>query len=81
MRRFGTLHSRLLVSYVLVVGLALAAAALALGFLLQGYQDRLTLSRLTDVAVPMAAQIRTMVRLGEAPGDMALRISEPGGRA
>lgn len=76
MRFLDTLNARLLASYVLVVALSLLAAAVALGILLQGYQNRLTLNRLADVAVPIAAQVRTMVLLRETPQDLVLRLSE-----
>ncbi|MHB1005293.1 MAG: sensor histidine kinase [Chloroflexota bacterium] len=67
MSLFATLRARLLGSYLLVVILSLVAAALALAYLLQGYRDQLTVSQLADVTVPVSAQVRTWLRLGETP--------------
>lgn len=63
----GSLRSRLLISYLLVVVVSLLAAGLALTYLLQGYRDRLAVARLADVAVPVNVQVRALLRQGESP--------------
>ncbi|MHB1132344.1 MAG: sensor histidine kinase [Chloroflexota bacterium] len=67
-----SLRSRLVASYLLVVALGLAAAAVALLFLLQGYRDRLVLTRLADVAGPVAV----LVRQGESAESVAALLRE-----
>ncbi len=71
-----SLRSRLAASYVLAVLLGLLAAAVALLFLLQGYRDRLVLTRLADVSVPVAVQVRTMARQGDSTELMIATLRE-----
>lgn len=71
-----TLRSRLVASYLLVVVLGLLAAAVALFYLLQGYRDRVVLTGLADLSVPVAVQVRTMARLGATPEDMMTDLRE-----
>ena len=67
MSLFSTLRARLLLSYLFVVIFSLLAASLALAYLLQGYRDQITVTRLVDVAVPVSVQVRTWLRQGESP--------------
>ena len=52
MRKAFSLRWMLLASHVVVVLLSLAVAAVILTLLLRGYQERLVLARLSDVAIP-----------------------------
>jgi two-component system, OmpR family, sensor kinase len=71
-----SLRSRLVGSYLLAVVLGLAAAAVALLFLLQGYRDRLVLTRLADVSVPVAVQVRTMAQQRDSADTMISVLRE-----
>ncbi|MBI3979966.1 MAG: HAMP domain-containing histidine kinase [Chloroflexi bacterium] len=63
----SSLRARLLLSYVVVVLTAVAAAALALTVLLRGYQVQLAQERLGDLTIPVALQIREVARQGGGP--------------
>lgn len=65
-----SLGSRLFLSYALVVLLALFTAALSLVYLLQGYDRRLALTRLADVAVPLNVYVRNLRELGVTSQDL-----------
>ena len=73
---FASLRSRLLVSYILLIVLSLAVAAVALVYLLQGYHNKLALARLDDVAIPMIAQIREMALRGRSPQEVLAYLAD-----
>ncbi len=63
-----SLRTRLILSYILIIVLCLSIVAAALFILLQNYRDRLAMTRLTDMSVPVYVQVRATAQ-GRLPLD------------
>jgi signal transduction histidine kinase len=57
-----SLRTRLIVSHTLIVILCLSIAAVAVSVLLQGYRDRIAMTRLDYVTRPIFVQVRSLAR-------------------
>jgi len=57
-----SLRTRLIVSYTLIVILCLSIVAVAVSVLLQGYRDRIAMTRLDYMTRPIVVQVRSLAR-------------------
>lgn len=71
-----SLRSKLIVAFVLVIFLCLLLASSTFVFLLRGYQTRLKLDQLEELAATMSVQARLLERAGAQPDQAALVLQE-----
>lgn len=72
----GSLRSKLIASYVVIIFLALFLAGSAFMLLLRDYQQQLALKRLADLAVPVSLQVRALERSGVGASQIAGLLQE-----
>ena len=61
---FSSLRAKLIASYVLIIVLTLVLAGTSFTFLLRAYQTQLRRDQLSDLALPLAFQVRSLQRVG-----------------
>lgn len=67
---FGTLRTRLIAAFAFVIFLSLGLSSLAIVLLLAEYQTQREMSRLQDLALPIAYQVRALQFQGASQGDI-----------
>lgn len=67
---FGSLRAKLIISYAAIIVLTLLLAGTAFTFLLRTYQTQLRLNQLADLALPLAANVRSMDHIGASKDDV-----------
>jgi two-component system OmpR family sensor kinase len=67
---FASLRAKLIASYVLIIVLTLVLAGSGFTFLLRAYQTQLRLDQLSDLALPLAFQVRSLQRVGAPPTEV-----------
>lgn len=68
---FNALRVKLIVTYALVIVLSLVLAGAAFAVVIQSYQTQRQLNELSDNAVPLAFQVRTLQRNGATATDVS----------
>ena len=71
-----SLRMRLIISFMLVVVLCLCIAAVAVTAVFQSSRDRLTTTRLNDMARPIYVQIMTLAREQKPRGEIIASLQE-----
>src|SRR2546426_1916130 len=71
-----SIATRLLLSYLAVVAVGLAAAAIAVSGLLLRYENDQTRLRLEELSAPFLTAVQTGVRAGQAPSDIVDALTE-----
>ena len=71
-----TIATRLFLSYLAVIAVGLAAAALAIAGLLARYENDQTRLRLEELSAPFLSAVQTGVRQGEQPRDIVEALTE-----
>ncbi len=64
---FGSLRSKLIASYLIVIFLSLALAGSGFTYLVRAYQTQLRLNQLGDLSLPLTFQLRRFERAGASP--------------
>lgn len=64
---FGSLRSKLIASYLVVIFLSLALAGSGFTYLVRAYQTQLRLNQLGDLSLPLTFQLRRFERAGASP--------------
>src|SRR6185437_6311679 len=64
---FGSLRSKLIASYLVVIFLSLVIAGSGFTYLVRAYQTQLRLNQLGDLSLPLTFQLRRFDRAGASP--------------
>jgi len=73
---FGSLRSKLIGAFALIIFLSLFLAGTAFVFLLREYQARLALNQLADLALPLSYQVDVLERAGADPAEIGRFLDE-----
>lgn len=73
---FGSLRTKLIASYALVITLSLLLAGLGSVYLIRSYQTQLRLNQLADQALPLTLQLWRLEHLGASPSEIQQILKE-----
>ena len=68
---FGSLRSKLIASYALVIVLSLVLAGTGFTYLVRRYQTQRDLYQLGDLSLPLTLELRRFERAGATPADIS----------